>query len=67
MSTVPNPATSQILMTPEETSHALGATLDELRHWRRNGTGPAFHSLGGNLVRYSAAAVAWSASSIATT
>ncbi|MFC5931821.1 DNA-binding protein [Cryobacterium melibiosiphilum] len=67
MSTTPNPAASQILLTPEETSQALGTTLDELRHWRRNGTGPAFHSLGGNLVRYSAAAVAWSAASVAST
>ena len=67
MSTTTNPAASQILLTPEETSHALGATLDELRHWRRHGTGPAFHSLGGNLVRYSATAVAWCASSTATT
>ena len=67
MSTTPNPAASQILLTPEETSQALGATLDELRHWRRNGTGPAFHSLGGNLVRYSAAAVAWRVSPVAST
>lgn len=47
-----------LLLTPEETSAILGRSLDELRQWRAQNTGPTFHRLGGRLIRYSRTAVA---------
>ncbi|RLP69093.1 hypothetical protein D9V29_12190, partial [Mycetocola manganoxydans] len=52
--TIPAP----LLLTPEETSAILGRTLEELRQWRVQNTGPTFHRLGDRLIRYSRAAVA---------
>lgn len=52
--TIPAP----LLLTPKETSAILGHTLEELRQWRHQNTGPTFYRLGGRLIRYPRAAVA---------
>jgi hypothetical protein len=51
--TVPFP----LLLTPDETGAILGRTVHELRQWRSENIGPAFHNLGGRLIRYSRIAV----------
>ena len=40
------------LMTPHETSQALGLSLDQLSALRSTSTGPKFYQLDADLVRY---------------
>ena len=51
------------LMTPDQTSDALGISLKELSTLRHGNTGPKYHGIGRGLVRYNTADVMrWQAS-----
>lgn len=51
------------LMTPDQTSDALGISLAELSTMRHDNTGPKYHGIGSGLVRYNTADVmCWRAS-----
>lgn len=48
------------LLTPVEVSEYLGCSIDTLRRWRAEATGPPAIKLSGRCVRYEAAALrAW--------
>ena len=47
-----------LLLTPAEVALLLDVDVRQLREWRDNNAGPAFHELGKGLVRYSRASVA---------
>ena len=54
---------SSPLMTPNQTSHALGISLTELSSMRHGNAGPKYHGIGLGLVRYNTADVMrWRAS-----
>ena len=46
-----------IVMTPAEVATVLGLSEEQLRTMRLSNEGPAFYSLGGQLIRYSRASV----------
>lgn len=51
------------LMTPDQTSDALGISLKELSTMRHDNTGPKYHGIGLGLLRYNTADVMrWRAS-----
>ena len=54
--TARTPQTSP-LMTPDQTSDALGISLAELSTLRRGNAGPTYHGIGLGLVRYNTADV----------
>ena len=45
------------LMTPDQTSDALGISLEELSTLRHDNAGPKYHSIGWGLLRYNTADV----------
>ena len=45
------------LMTPDQTSDALGISLEELSTLRHSNAGPKYHDIGWGLVRYNTADV----------
>ncbi|RJT91532.1 hypothetical protein D6T64_01700 [Cryobacterium melibiosiphilum] len=45
------------LMTPDQTSDALGISLEELSTMRHGNTGPKYHGIGWDLLRYNTADV----------
>ncbi|WP_158252925.1 hypothetical protein [Cryobacterium sp. Y62] len=44
-------------MTPDQTSDALGISLEELSTMRHGNAGPKYHDIGWGLVRYNTADV----------
>lgn len=51
------------LMTPDQTSDALGISLEELSTLRHGNAGPKYHGIGWGLLRYNTADVMrWRAS-----
>lgn len=60
--TARTPPTSP-LMTPDQTSDALGISLAELSNLRHGNAGPNYHGIGLGLIRYNSADVMrWRAS-----
>ena len=57
MSTTDTTPPTSPLMTPDQTSAALGFTLAELSNMRSANSGPKFHKVGFSLVRYNTADV----------
>jgi hypothetical protein len=47
-----NAPTTPLLLTPNMAAAVLGCTVTELRRWRAQGEGPAFHTLGPRTIRY---------------
>ena len=59
----PSASPASPLMTPDQTSDALGISLEKLSTLRHGNAGPKYHGIGWGLVRYNTADVLrWRAS-----